>query len=90
MPSRQSSVAAWARAFRAITALTIISTAAASNHLPGAMLLNVPLSFEPNRGQAASTVSLSRAALATRSSSLRARFVLNLERRQPASPTPCA
>jgi uncharacterized protein (TIGR03437 family) len=84
MTSERSSVAAWARAFRAITALAIISTAAASNH-PETKLLNVPLSFEPNQGQAASTVQFLSRGSGYALFLAPGQVVLNLERQQPAS-----
>src|ERR1039457_1292940 len=72
MTSERSSVALWARTLRAVTGLAIISisfglgssrASAASPddrpqtaNRPAAKLINVPLSFEPNQGQVASSV----------------------------------
>jgi uncharacterized protein (TIGR03437 family) len=107
MTSERSSIALWARALRAVTALAMISisfglgwpraSAASPDNKrqaalpaswqtgPEAKLVSVPLSFEPNQGQSASTVQfLSRGAgyalfLAP------GKVVLNLERQRPAS-----
>jgi uncharacterized protein (TIGR03437 family) len=84
MPNERSSVVSLARAFRAVTALAIISTAAASNR-PETKLLNVPLSFEPNQGQAASTVQFLSRGSGYALFLAPGQVVLNLERQQPAS-----
>ena len=86
MPSEQSSVARLARALRAVTALAIISTAAASSR-PETKLLSVPLSFEPNQGQAASTVQFLSRGSGYALFLAPGQVVLNLERQQPASGT---
>ena len=103
MTSERSSVATRARAPRAVTALTIISIsfglgwpracAAASTNRPEAKLMSVPLSFEPNQGQLASTVQFLSRGSGYALFLTPGKVVLNLERQQPASPrpsTPCA
>jgi uncharacterized protein (TIGR03437 family) len=125
MTSERSSVALWARALRAVTALAIISISfnlgwprtswpddkpraapaasrqaspgapvfpaenprslPLSTNRPEAKLMSVPLSFEPNQGQVASTVQF-----LTRGSGYAlfltpGKVVLNLERQQKAS-----
>src|ERR1035437_10321563 len=94
MSSERSSVARGTRALRAVTALAIISisfglgwtraSAAASNR-PEAKLLSVPLSFEPNQGQAASTVQFVSRGSGYALFLAPGQVVLNLERQQPAS-----
>src|ERR1035437_7415293 len=94
MSSERSSVARGTRALRAVTALAIISisfglgwtraSAAASNR-PEAKLLSVPLSFEPNQGQAASTVQFVSRGSGYALILTPGKVVLNLERRQSAS-----
>jgi uncharacterized protein (TIGR03437 family) len=92
MTSERSSVAP--RALQAITALTIISISfglggprafAASSNRPEAKLLSVPLSFEPNQGQAASTVQFLARGSGYALFLAPGKVVLNLERQQPAS-----
>jgi uncharacterized protein (TIGR03437 family) len=92
MISERSSVAP--RALQAITALTIISISfglggprafAASSNRPEAKLLSVPLSFEPNQGQAASTVQFLARGSGYALFLAPGKVVLNLERQQPAS-----
>jgi uncharacterized protein (TIGR03437 family) len=93
MPSEQFSVARRARALRTITALAIISisfglswpraSAAASNG-PETKLMSVPLSFEPNQGQAASTVQFLSRGSGYALFLAPGQVVLNLERHQPA------
>jgi hypothetical protein len=94
MTSELSSVAPRANALRVITALTIISisfglgwsraSAAASNR-PEVKLLSVPLSFEPNQGQAASTVQFLSRGSGYALFLAPGQVVLNLERQQPPS-----
>ena len=92
MISERSSVAP--RALQAITALTIISisfgfgwprASAASSNRPEAKLMRVPLSFEPNQGQAASTVQFLARGSGYALFLAPGKAVLNLERQQPAS-----
>src|ERR1035441_8978133 len=90
MTSERSSVAT--RALQVITALTIISISfglgwprAAAASTPEMKLLNVPLSFEPNQGQAASTVQFLSRGSGYALFLAPGEVVLNLERRQPAS-----
>ena len=101
MSSERSSVALWARALRAVTALAIISislglgwpraSAAAPDDRPqaangpAAKLISVPLSFEPNQGQAASTVQFLSRGSGYALFLTPGKVVLNLERQQPAS-----
>src|ERR1019366_2082218 len=94
MTSERSSVACRARAFQAVTALAIISisfglgwprASAASTNRPEAKLLSVPLSFEPNQGQAASTVQFLSRGSGYALFLAPGQVVLNLERQQPAS-----
>ena len=100
MTNERSLVAPQARAIRAITALTIISifiglgwqcASAASPSTPlstnrsETKLINVPLSFEPNQGQAPSTVEFLSRGSGYALFLTPGKVVLNLERRQPAS-----
>src|ERR1017187_5569118 len=101
MTSERSSVALWARTLRAVTALAIISisfglgwpraSAAAPDDRPqaangpAAKLMSVPLSFEPNQGQAASTVQFLSRGSGYALFLTPGKVVLNLERQQPAS-----
>src|ERR1039457_4127151 len=101
MTSERSSVALWARTLRAVTALAIISisfglgwsraSAAAPDdrpqaaHSPPATLMSVPLSFEPNQGQAASSVQFLSRGSGYALFLTPGKVVLNLERQQPAS-----
>jgi len=94
MTSERSSIPTRARAPRVITALTIISiaigiswrqAAAASTDRPEAKLINVPLSFEPNQGQLASTVQFLSRGSGYALFLTPGQVVLNLERRQPAA-----
>src|ERR1035438_807003 len=123
MTSERSSVALWARALRAVTALVIISISfgvgwprvsgaspddkpqAASRqdgpgapivpagnpgslplsaNRPEAKLMSVPLSFEPNQGQSASTVQFLSRGSGFALFLTPGNVVLNLERQQPA------
>jgi hypothetical protein len=77
-----------------VTALAIILIAsglggprafAASSNRPETKLMNVPLSFEPNQGQAASTVQFLSRGSGYALFLAPGQVVLNLERRQPAS-----
>src|SRR5271157_1797535 len=97
MTNQHFSVAPLARALRAIAALTIVSiffglgwphaSAAALNgkHRPDPKLLSVPLSFEPNQGQSASTVQFLSRGSGYALYLTPGNVVLNLERQQPAS-----
>src|ERR1019366_5078118 len=101
MTSERSSVALWARTLRAVTALAIISisfglgwsraSAAAPDDRPqaangpAAKLMSVPLSFEPNQGQAASTVQFLSRGSGYALFLTPGKVVLNLERQQPPS-----
>src|ERR1022692_76967 len=101
MTSERSSVALWARTLRAVTALAIISvsfglgwpraSAAAPDDRPqpangpAAKLMSVPLSFEPNQGQAASTVQFLSRGSGYALFLTPGKVVLNLERQKPAS-----
>ena len=94
MTSEQSSVARRPRALWAVTALAVISisfglgwprAATASTSRPEAKLMSVPLSFEPNRGQAASTVQFLSRGSGYALFLTPGTVVLNLERQQPAS-----
>ena len=95
MTSERSSTAPQARALRAITALTIISISsglgwprafAASRdnkrNLPETKLMSVPLSFEPNQGQVASTVQFLSRGSGYALFLAPGQVVLNLERQQ--------
>jgi len=90
MTNERSSIAP--RALRAVTALTIISISfglggpcASAASTPEAKLMSVPLSFEPNQGQAASTVQFLARGSGYALFLAPGKVVLNLERRQPAS-----
>ncbi len=94
MTSKRSSIATRARAHRVVTALTIISiaiaigwrqAAAASTNRPEAKLINVPLSFEPNQGQLASTVQFLSRGSGYALFLTPGQVVLNLERQPPAA-----
>src|SRR5208283_2054183 len=94
MTSGRSSVARRALALWAVTALAIISilfglgwprAATASTNRPEAKPTSVPLSFEPNQGQAASTVQFVSRGSGYALFLTPGKVVLNLERRQPAS-----
>jgi uncharacterized protein (TIGR03437 family) len=97
MTSEHFSVARHARALRTIATLTIISisfglgwphaSAAALNdkHRPEPKLLSVPLSFEPNQGQSASTVQFLSRGAGYALYLTPGNLVLNLERQQSAS-----
>jgi len=63
---------------------------AASSNRPETKLMNVPLSFEPNQGQAASTVQFLSRGSGYALFLAPGQVVLNLERRQPASADTCA
>src|ERR1035438_6824820 len=100
MTSERSSAAPRARALRAVTTLTIISISfgigwprafAASRQdgpttRPGAKLMSVPLSFEPNQGQTDSTVQFLSRGSGYALFLTPGEVVLSLERQQPASP----
>src|ERR1017187_4955493 len=99
MTSERSSVALQARALRAVTALAIISvsfglgwpraSAAAPDDRPqaangpAAKLMSVPLSFEPNQGQLASTVQFLSRGSGYALFLTPGKVVLNLERQTP-------
>src|ERR1017187_2276497 len=99
MTSERSSVALQARALRAVTALAIISVSfglgwprasAASPddrpqaaNGPAAKLMSVPLSFEPNQGQLASTVQFVSRGSGYALFLTPGKVVLNLERQTP-------
>ena len=95
MTSERSSVALRARALWAVTALTLISisfglgspraSAARRDSQRQAALLSVPLSFEPNQGQAASTVQFVSRGSGYALFLTPGKVVLNLERQQPTS-----
>ncbi|MGA2722286.1 MAG: SBBP repeat-containing protein [Bryobacteraceae bacterium] len=94
MTSEESSVARRVRALWAVTALAVISisfglgwprAATASTNRPEAKLMSVPLSFEPNQGQAASTVQFLSRGSGYALFLTPGKVVLNLERQQPAS-----
>src|ERR1039458_1842295 len=101
MTSERSSVAPRARALRAVTALAMISISFGlgwprafaaspesiprSTNRPAAKLMNVPLSFEPNQGQAASTVQFLSRGSGYALFLTPGQVVLNLERQQPGS-----
>ena len=80
-----------------MTALTIISisfalgwpraSAASRDARPAAKLASVPLSFEPNQGQAASTVQFLSRGTGYALFLTPGKVVLNLERQQPAAPS---
>ena len=101
MTSEGSSAAPRARALRAMTALTVVSiffglgwpranaapprSTPVSTNRPEAKLLSVPLSFEPNQGQSASTVQFLSRGTGYALFLTPGKVVLNLERQQPAS-----
>src|ERR1035441_5768498 len=103
MTSERSSAARRARAFRAVTALAMISiffglgwpgasAASRDNQRPAApaasrqaKLIAVPLSFEPNQGQAASTVQFLSRGSGYALFLTPGKVVLNLERPLPVS-----
>src|SRR5664280_16010 len=98
MTSEQSSAACRAHALRAVTALAIISISSApvlpaenprslplSTNRPEPKLMSVPLSFEPNQGQAASAVQFLSRGSGYALFLTPGKVVLNLERQQPAS-----
>jgi len=99
MTNERSSILPRACALQAITALTIISlffgfswplaSAARRDHqrqaVPAAHLMSVPLSFEPNQGQTASTVQFLSRGPGYALFLAPGEVVLNLERQQPAS-----
>jgi uncharacterized protein (TIGR03437 family) len=94
MTSKRSSIATRACAPRVVTALTIISiaiglgwrqAAAASTNRPEAKLISVPLSFEPNQGQLASTVQFLSRGSGYALFLTPGQVVLNLELQQPAA-----
>ena len=94
MTSEESSVARRVRSLWAVTALAVISisfglgwprAATASTNRPEAKLMSVPLSFEPNQGQAASTVQFLSRGSGYALFLAPGKVVLNLERQRPAS-----
>jgi uncharacterized protein (TIGR03437 family) len=81
--------AGWPRAFAAARDDQRPETPAASTNRPTAKLLSVPLSFEPNQGQAASAVQFLSRGSGYALFLAPGQAVLNLERPQPA-PVPAA
>ena len=77
--------AGWPRAFAAARDDQRPETPAASTNRPTAKLLSVPLSFEPNQGQAASSVQFLSRGSGYAIFLSPGKVVLNLERQQPAS-----
>src|SRR5271169_6877562 len=87
MPSELSSVGCPARALLAVAALATISISSAlcPPRASAASIMGVPLSFEPNQGQAAATVQFLSRGSGYALFLAPGKVVLNLERRQPAS-----
>src|ERR1035441_8340938 len=87
MTNERSLVAPRARALRSITALTIISSSLGVGwpraNRSETKLMNVPLSFEPNQGQAPSTVEFLSRGSGYALFLTPGKVVLNLERQQP-------
>jgi len=84
MTSERFSVASHARGLRAIVGIALISILRASA-APETKLMSVPLSFEPNQGQAASVVQFLSRGSGYAVFLAPGKVVLQLERQQPAS-----